>query len=66
MACRPGPRRRTAPEVVLADESLVAIATLRPRTADAVATIPGIGLSRAHRYAPEVIAIVERVPGPVS
>ncbi len=57
---------RTAPEVVLADESLVAIATLRPRTADAVATIPGIGLSRAHRYAPEVIAIVERVPGPVS
>ena len=55
---------RTAPEVVLADETLVAIATLRPRTADAVATIPGIGPSRAHRYAPEVIAIVERVPGP--
>ncbi len=54
---------RTAPEVVLADESLVAIATLRPRTAEAVATIPGIGPSRAHRYAPEVIAIIERAPG---
>ncbi len=51
---------RTSPEVVLADESLAAIAALRPRTADAVATIPGIGPARAHRYAPEVIAIVER------
>ena len=55
---------RTAPEVVLADETIKAIATLRPATGDALATIPGIGPARAQRYADEVIAIVRRSAEP--
>ena len=51
---------RTSPEVVLGDDSLEAIALLRPETADDFARIPGIGPSRARRFAPELLAIVER------
>ena len=51
---------RTAPEVVLADDSLRAIAALRPTTARDFALIPGIGASRARRLGPEVLAIVRR------
>lgn len=51
---------RTAPEVVLADETLRAIAERRPDSEAAIATIPGIGASRARRFAPEVLAILER------
>jgi DNA helicase-2/ATP-dependent DNA helicase PcrA len=55
---------RTAPEVVLGDETLRAIAASRPTTADAFASIPGIGAARARRFAPELIAIVERTAEP--
>lgn len=51
---------RTAPEVVLTDDTLRAIAELRPDSEAAFATIPGIGSSRARRFAPEVLAILER------
>lgn len=55
---------RTAPEVVLADDSLRAIVELRPVTAEEVAAVPGIGAARAHRYAPQVIEIVRRAKMP--
>ena len=55
---------RTTPEVVLADESLRAIADLRPATVDEVATIPGIGAARAHRYGPQLADIVRRNAAP--
>jgi DNA helicase-2/ATP-dependent DNA helicase PcrA len=55
---------RTSPEVVLGDESLEAIALIRPETADDFALIPGIGASRARRFAPEVLAIVRRSSSP--
>lgn len=51
---------RTAPQVVLDDESLREIAVRRPDSIEAIATIPGIGPARARRFAPEVLAIVER------
>jgi DNA helicase-2/ATP-dependent DNA helicase PcrA len=51
---------RTAPDVVLGDDSLEAIALIRPETPDDFALIPGIGPSRARRFAPEVLAIVRR------
>ncbi|MDE0803209.1 MAG: ATP-dependent DNA helicase UvrD2 [Acidimicrobiales bacterium] len=51
---------RTAPEVVLSDETLHAIAERRPDSEEAIASIPGIGVSRARRFAPEVLAILER------
>lgn len=51
---------RTTPEVVLADETLRAIAERRPDSEAAIATIPGIGASRARRFAPEVLAILQR------
>ncbi len=51
---------RTTPQVVLADETLREIAERRPDSVEAIATIPGIGPARARRFAPEVLAIVER------
>ena len=51
---------RTAPEVVLTDDTLRAIAERRPDSEEVIATIPGIGASRARRFAPEVLAILER------
>lgn len=55
---------RTAPEVVLADDSLLAIVDRRPSTPDEVATIPGIGAARAHRYGSQVVELVRRSAAP--
>ena len=57
---------RTAPQVVLADETLREIAARRPRTVEAIAEISGIGPARARRFAPEVLGIVARSVEPVS
>ena len=51
---------RTAPDVVLADESLQAIADRRPTSTEEFAAIPGIGPARARRLGPEVLEIVRR------
>ncbi|MCB1260558.1 MAG: ATP-dependent DNA helicase UvrD2, partial [Acidimicrobiales bacterium] len=46
------------PATVLSDEVLRAIAQRRPRTAEDVATVPGVGPSRAARYATEIVDVV--------
>lgn len=50
---------RTTPEVVLDDLTLRAIVTRRPRTADELAAVPGLGVARASRYADELLRLVE-------
>ena len=67
LAWRAGRARaaRTEPDVVLGDDSLRAIADRRPSTADDFARIPGIGPSRARRFAPEVLEIVRRAASAV-
>ncbi len=44
--------------VILHDATLAAIATLKPRTLQALATIDGIGEARLERYGADILAIV--------
>lgn len=51
---------RTSPQVVLSDDTLREIAERRPDSVAAIEAVPGIGPARARRFAPEVLAIVQR------
>ncbi|MEZ5135319.1 MAG: HRDC domain-containing protein [Acidimicrobiales bacterium] len=53
----PGRAVEAPPATVLSDEVLRAIAQRRPRTAEDVATVPGVGPSRAG-YATEIVDVV--------
>ena len=55
---------RTDPHVVLDDQTLHSIAATRPTTTEDLASVPGLGASRATRYAPELIPLIRRTSGP--
>lgn len=55
---------RTAPEVVLDDQTLRVLAEAKPSDVAALAAVPGIGQARASRFAPELIPIIERANAP--
>ncbi len=65
LAWRAGRARaaRTAPEVLLDDDALRAIAARRPATADDLAAVSGMGPSRATRFGDELLRIVRRAGG---
>ncbi|MDL1948808.1 DNA topoisomerase III [Acidobacteria bacterium ACD] len=54
-------RQRVPAFRVFTDETLLAIATSRPRTEDDLLAIPGIGPARAARYGPALLRIVATV-----
>lgn len=54
---------RTVPDAVVPEELLLAIARARPRSAEELASLPGLGPARRNRYGDELLAVVERVAG---
>lgn len=51
---------RTDPEVLLSDDSLKRIAAQRPSTVTELASASGLGPARTHRYADELVEIIDR------
>jgi DNA helicase II / ATP-dependent DNA helicase PcrA len=55
---------RVSPSAVLADRTLLALATRRPETPADLGAIPGLGQVSATRWGPALLAVVARHPPP--
>lgn len=56
-------RAKVPPYVVFTDATLVAIAEALPGRLEALAKIPGVGVTKLDRYGAEVLAVLAAVPG---
>jgi ATP-dependent DNA helicase RecQ len=46
------------PYVIAHNKDLVALASIRPSSADALASVPGFGPSRVAKYGDEILALI--------
>lgn len=56
--------RGVEPDVIIANDVLMALATRRPRTPAELETIGGLGAWRRNQYGPEMLAVINKIIAP--